>query len=194
MRIKDSGRKYGTITILFHWVTAIVMIGMFILGYWMRTLDYYSPYYQSAPRIHESIGLLMFVFVPLFLFWRLGNRNPDDSHLKDYERLTAGIVKKLLYLLMLMLLVSGYLLSTIGDTPVQLFNWFTIPAFITIDESKLLVGKIHEYFAYILMLFAAIHGAAALKHHFIDKDDTLARMLPNLNPKDIQETTKKEDK
>ena len=187
MELKDSSKKYGWFSKLLHWVVALTMIGLFVLGYWMRTLDYYSPYYQTAPHIHESIGLLMFIVVPAFMIWRYRNANPSDEHLKPYERLLAGMMKKTLYLIMFALLVTGYLLATVGDASVALFNWFEIPAMVTINDSKLLVGNLHEYFAYILMALAAFHAAAALKHHFIDRDDTLKRILPFTKIQEPQE-------
>lgn len=192
MDLKDSISKYGWLSKLLHWVIAFTMFGLFFLGYWMRTLDYYSPYYQTAPHIHESIGLLMFIVVPVFMIWRYRNKNPSDKHLKPYERLLAGMMKKTLYLLMLVLLITGYLLATVGDTPVAVFNWFEIPALFIINDSKLLVGNLHEYFAYILMVFAVFHASAALKHHFVDRDNTLKRILPFIKIQETQEKTNKD--
>ncbi|HRW28404.1 MAG: cytochrome b [Alphaproteobacteria bacterium] len=178
MNLKDTEKKYGAFSKLLHWGVALTIVGMFALGYWMRTLDYYSKWYMKAPHIHESVGLLLFIVVPIFLFWRLKNQNPDDSYLKPYEKLTSGLMKIALYVLMIALLISGYLISTAGDTPVALFNWIELPALITVNESKVLIGNIHQYMAYFIILLAIIHALAAFKHHFIDKDKTLSRMLP----------------
>ncbi len=187
MSLKDTGRSYGWASQLLHWGVALSMIGMFILGYWMRTLDYYSPYYQTAPHIHESIGMLLFIFVPLFLYWRYRNSNPSDDHLKPYERTMASIMKKTLYLIMFALLFTGYLLATLGNTAVEIFNWVSIPAVLDVDDEKLLVGNIHEYLSYLLMGLAVIHAGAALKHHILDKDDTLKRILPFYDNQETQE-------
>ena len=178
MALKDSKNNYGLITKLLHWTVAIMIIGLFALGYWMRTLDYYSTWYQKAPHIHESVGLILFILVPFFLIWRARNKTPDESHLKPYERVSASFMKKALYLLMFAILCTGYLMSTAGNTPVDFFDIGSVPATLQFDDSKLLIGNLHRYFAYAVIGFAVFHAIAALKHHFIEKDDTLKRMLP----------------
>lgn len=113
MPFKDTTKKYGSPSKLLHWGIAISIIAMFILGYWMRTLDYYSQWYQTAPHIHESMGLLLFFFIPIFLVWRAYNKNSDNSNLNKFERLAAGLMKKTLYILMFAILV----LYLISNTP-----------------------------------------------------------------------------
>ncbi|MCC3859844.1 cytochrome b [Pseudemcibacter aquimaris] len=181
--MKDTNKKYGPLSKLLHWVVGIGVIGLFGLGYWMRTLDYYSAWYQKAPYIHEGVGLIMLVLVPIMLIWRLKNTNPDDSHLSSFEKLSAGLMKKALYLLMAIILVTGYLISSAGDTPINFFDLFEVPAIFTVNDSKVFIGNLHQYFAYAIMGFVALHALAALKHHFIDKDDTLKRMLPFIKVK-----------
>lgn len=178
MQLNDDEKKFGWLSKLLHWGVAISIIGMFALGYWMRTLDYYSAWYQKAPHIHESIGLLLFIVIPVFYLWRLKNKNPDDSYLKTYERIAASFMKKLLYTMMIAILITGYLISSAGDTPVKLFDWFSVPSLITVNESKVLIGNLHQYFAYFIIALAVFHALAAFKHHFLDKDNTLRRMLP----------------
>ncbi|MDG1707372.1 MAG: cytochrome b [Emcibacteraceae bacterium] len=183
MDLKDNNKKYGSFSKLLHWGVGLSVIGLFALGYWMRTLDYYSAWYQKAPHYHESVGLLLILFVPVMLLWRLGNKNPNDDYLKPIEKFAAGLMKKALYLMMFAILVTGYLISSAGDTSIKLFNWFEVPAIITVNDSKVFIGNLHQYFAYCIMGLVALHAFAALKHHFIDKDSTLKKMLPFINIK-----------
>lgn len=178
MALKDTENNYGLITKFLHWGIAIIIIGLFALGYWMRTLDYYSAWYQRAPHIHESIGLILFVLVPFFLVWCVRNKTPDQSYLKSYEQVSASLMKKALYLLIFAILCTGYLMSTAGNAPVDFFDIGSVPATLQFDDKKLLIGNLHRYFAYAIIGFAVLHALAALKHHFIEKDDTLRRMLP----------------
>ncbi|MDG1859930.1 MAG: cytochrome b [Emcibacteraceae bacterium] len=183
MELKDDNKKYGTLSKLLHWGVGLAVIGLFVLGYWMRTLDYYSSWYQKAPHLHESVGLLLILLVPVMILWRLRNKNPSDDHLNSFEKLASGLMKKTLYAVMLAILVTGYLISSAGDTSIALFNWFDVPAIFTVNESKVFIGNLHQYFAYLIMVLVAFHALAALKHHYINKDSTLKRMLPFINIK-----------
>jgi cytochrome b561 len=92
--------------------------------------------------------------------------------------IAAKIAHALLYLLLLITLISGYLISTADGRAIELFNLINIPALpFAIDNQEDLAGLIHFIVATILISLAAIHAIAALKHHFIDKDITLKRML-----------------
>ena len=75
-------------------------------------------------------------------------------------------------------MVSGYLISTADGRPIAVFDWFEVPALITsIPDQADVAGLIHEYLAWALLIFSAVHALAALKHHFIDRDPTLKRMF-----------------
>ena len=80
--------------------------------------------------------------------------------------------------MMLLIPVTGYLISTSAGKPIQLFNWFALPAVIDVDEElRDLAITVHYYLAYATLFLVLGHAGAALKHHFINKDDTLKRML-----------------
>ncbi len=178
MTLRDTNKKFGSLSKTLHWVVAFSMIGMFCLGYWMRGLDYYNAWYLKAPHIHESIGLLLCIVIIFFLFWRLNNENPDDSDLKPLERLGGKIMKISLYIMMFSIFITGYLISSAGDNSIDVFNWFTVPASLDINQNKVLVGQLHQYFAYFIMTLTLVHLGAALKHHFVDNNDILKRIIP----------------
>lgn len=76
------------------------------------------------------------------------------------------------------MIISGYLISTADERPIEVFGWFSVPSFGSfIDNQEDIAGTIHEWLAYVLIALASVHALAALKHHFIDKDNTLKRML-----------------
>lgn len=179
MRWRNTPSTYGLVSILLHWLLALVILGLFFLGDWMIDLNYYSPYYHKAPFIHKSLGALLLFFMLLRLAWRLFTPQPEaiETH-SSLIQLASRAGHLILYLLIFGILLSGYLLSTAKGDPINVFNLFSLPATITsIPNQADLAGDIHKILAWTLMLVIAGHALAALKHHFIDKDATLKRML-----------------
>ncbi|WP_163834875.1 cytochrome b [Spartinivicinus ruber] len=179
MHIKNTPKQYGLVSILLHWLTAITIIGLFALGLYMVELDYYDPWYKKGPDIHKSIGLLLLAVFIIRAGWRLFTNAPKplETH-QAWERLLAHLTHITLYLLILLVIFSGYLISTADGRSVSVFGWFEVPALITgIDQLESYAGAVHYYLAFILIGLASLHGLAAIKHHVLDKDDTLRRML-----------------
>ncbi len=176
MPIRDTREGYGAVSRLFHWLMALAIFAMFGLGLWMSGLDYYSPYYHSAPSLHKSVGILLLIALVLRFGWRLASVRPDDDDLAPWERTAARVVHWGFYPLLLALMVSGYLISTADGRPIEVFGWFSVPS---PGENKGLedtAGAVHTILAYLTMALAAVHAAAALKHHVIDRGASLRRM------------------
>ena len=177
--LKDTTAQYGWVTIVIHWLMAAVILGLFTLGWYMVDLTYYDSLYRTLPFIHKSVGILL---AGIFLFrfvWKIINPStkpvPGTSPL---EQLAAKLVHWLFYLLITLTVVSGYLISTADNSSISVFDIFRVPATITgIPEQEDNAGLVHEILAYILMAMVVLHAAAALKHHFINRDQTLRRML-----------------
>ncbi|ART82370.1 cytochrome b [Oceanisphaera profunda] len=171
--------KYSVPMRMLHWLTALLIIGLFAVGLWMRSLSYYDSLYQILPFWHKSVGFLLLLLVMLRLVVRFSSQHPAalPSH-KWWERRVAGATVGLLYGLMFGMFISGYLIATADDRPASFFGWFDIPVLITaFPNQEDVAGLIHEYCAWALIGLSALHGLAALKHHFLDKDVTLKRML-----------------
>lgn len=179
MKIKNSSNGFGLITILIHWLMAFIIIALFVVGKYMVDLDYYDPYYHIAPWWHKSFGLLIAALLILRIIWRISNQKVEElQSYKPLEIQAAKIMQYLLYLLILFCCISGYMISTAEDAGVSFFDWFDVPALISNGEQQAdFAGEIHEYATTVLIILAALHALAALKHHFIDKDKTLIRML-----------------
>ncbi|MFE8072194.1 cytochrome b [Marinobacteraceae bacterium S3BR75-40.1] len=171
--------RYGVIPIALHWVTAVAVVALFAAGLYMVELDYYHPWYNALPHWHRSIGLLLAMLVLLRLVVRACSRPPEPmvEH-SAFERVAAPIAHAVLYLLLLAMFASGYLLSTAEGRGIAVFNWFEVPAATgPVDGMEDSAGEVHEWVAWSLIVLAGGHALAALKHHFIDKDRTLMRML-----------------
>jgi cytochrome b561 len=176
MLIRDVTSGYGIVTRLMHWLMAVAIVAMFILGVWMRELDYSSPYYNLAPDIHRSAGMLLLFLLVLRFVWRLANVKPDDAELSRFEARVSKIVHAGFYPLMFALMVSGYMISTADGQPISVFGWFDVPSLIQGEGQEDAAGLVHEVLAYATIALSAVHAIAALKHHFVDQNHILTRM------------------
>ena len=179
MNWNNSTQHWGLISIFMHWLTAISVITLFVLGLWMVELTYYDDWYRSAPHIHKSVGLLLFFFTISRIIWHRYNKKPLPlTNHSQLEQQLAKIVHWTLYILLFSLMFSGYLISTADGRAIELFNWFSIPAIISgITGQEDIAGKIHYILAMSLIVVTCLHALGAIKHHFIDKDKTLSRIL-----------------
>ena len=179
MKIRNTEDSFGLVTILIHWIMAIIIIGLFVLGKYMMDLDYYDSNYHDAPWWHKSFVLLVAILFLLRLLWRLNNT--AVKHVlssKKYEIKLAKTMQTSLYILIFTCCISGVLISTAEDAGISFFDWFKLPAFISQGKQQAeLAGEIHEYTTFALIVLAVFHALAALKHHFLDKDKTLIRIL-----------------
>jgi cytochrome b561 len=179
MRWRNHQNGYGLIAIALHWSIAVLVITLFALGLWMTGLDYYDPWYRRAPDLHRGFGILAGLLVCLRLIWRMVDRRPGVVPGRSaIEKALSSQAHRLLAVWPLLLVVSGYLISTADGRALSVFGWFQIPALVTgIDNLEDLAGDIHLALAIGLMALAAIHAGAAFKHQFIGRDGTLMRML-----------------
>ena len=176
--IKNSTTQYGVMAKILHWVSALAVIALFILGFWMVDLTYYSQWYKTAPLWHKSVGILLFIVSFFRVFWRFYDSAPQPlaSHSKQVK-LASTLVHKAIYVLLFSLLTSGYLISTADGRAIEVFNWFNVPGLGELFSNQAdIAGLIHEYIAYTLIGLSLLHALAAIKHHVIDKDETLKRM------------------
>jgi cytochrome b561 len=177
--LRNSQHTYGLVAVLLHWLVAVAVVGMFVLGLWMVDLTYYSDWYRTAPAIHKGIGVLLFIAVAVRLGWRIVGRQPERlaSHSALAQR-AAGIAHALLYTLLFAVMLSGYLISTADGRPIDVFGLFSVPASIRdLPNQADIAGAVHLVLAITLVSLAGIHALAALKHHIVDRDRTLLRML-----------------
>ncbi|WP_283182011.1 MULTISPECIES: cytochrome b [unclassified Pseudomonas] len=179
MQLRNSSSRYGWVSIFMHWGVALVVFGLFALGLWMVGLDYYSTWRKDAPDLHKSIGLVLLAVMVLRVLWRF--ISPPPPVLESYNRVTrigAKFGHSFLYLSLFAVMIAGYLISTADGVGIPVFGLIEVPALISgLPDQADTAGVIHLYLAWALVIFSGLHALAALKHHFIDRDATLARML-----------------
>lgn len=177
---KNSEKGYGLVAITIHWLMAILVFGLFGLGLYMVELSYYDAWYKGSLDLHKSIGAFLAILLLVRIFWRLVNVTPKsaDANAKQIEVKAAHYAHISLYFLMALIMVSGYLISTADGRAINIFALVSIPALpFSFDNQEDIFGEIHFYLAWILVFVSMAHALAAMKHHFINRNNTLMRML-----------------
>ena len=180
MQIGNSQKTYGLVSIALHWVMAVALIGMYFSGDYMVGLEYYDALYHTLPKWHKAVGVTLGALLLVRLAWMYAQPRPlpASSHAPELTHLAAKLGHVALYGLLLVMLVSGYLISTAKGHGVNVFGLFELPALL--PESKErgeLAGEVHEIAGTVFILLVGVHALAAFIHHFYWKDNTLTRML-----------------
>ena len=175
----DNKRVFDGPTILLNWVIAVLVLLLFFVAIWMVELDYYDPWYHRAPWWHKSIGIFVMALLALRWLWQsFHDKSVSLLAAGSWEEKLSSLVHHLLNFLVVLIGVSGYFIVTAKGQSLVVFDWFSIPALLQdIANLEDWAGEVHYYLAYGLMGLVVVHILAALKHHFVDKDAVLLRML-----------------
>lgn len=181
MMLRNNEVSYGWVSIVIHWICAITIFFLFGLGLYMVELSYYDAWYKGSLDLHKSIGITLF-FVWMFrIVWRLSNKVPKvetRSRLEKFEHMAAHSMHMALYVVVVCLMVSGYLISTADGRGISVFSFFEIPALPSaVENQEDLAGDAHWLLAWSLIAMVSVHALAALKHHLFDKDETLKKII-----------------
>ena len=163
----------------FHWSTAFLILLMFVLG-WLAVSYPMSPTKIQLFNLHKSMGLFILVWVLLRLCWRLGHPAPAlPAEMSCPGRLAVHVSHSGLYLLMVAMPFSGWVINSAADFPLKWFGLFRVPQLVGPDEAiQTAAEQVHYMLFWILLGMVALHAAAALHHHLVRKNDVLIRMLP----------------
>jgi cytochrome b561 len=170
--------RYSNTAIFLHWLMALMVLGLIAVGFYM-TNQRASPSVFKLYMTHKSVGLTVLALVLVRLLWRWRVSPPPLPPMPSWQRTASRVSHGLLYLLMLLMPLSGWLMNSASGTPMRYFSWFKVPQLIARNPEQLALWKtVHNVAAIALCALIAIHLLAAIKHHFIDKDGLLYRMLP----------------
>jgi cytochrome b561 len=181
-QISNSSQRYGLVAIVLHWLMALLLVALVLLGLYIVSLPDagFDKHKITLILLHKELGLIAMMLAALRLAWRIGNVLPAlVATLPDWQKITARFVHLSFYGLMLALPISGWLMSSAAAIPVSFLGLFDLPDLIGHDEllfRSLIV--IHRWLAYALIACLLVHAGAALAHHLVFKDDTLKKMLP----------------
>lgn len=184
MQWRNSPSRWGVVAQTLHWTIALAVIGLALVGLLMQELPN-SPQKLQVYALHKSVGLTVLVLVVLRLGWRLVDRRPAAPPGQPrWQRGLAAATHGLLYLLLLAMPLTGWLYNSASNFPLRWFGLVRIPPLAAADpDLKALAQDLHSAGFYLLAVLFALHVGAALKHHYLDRDRTLAAMLP-FQPRD----------
>lgn len=171
--------RYTHTAIALHWISALLICAAFPLGVYMQDLPL-SPTKLRLYSYHKWIGVSVFALALARVLWRLTHpAPPPPAHTPLWQRRAAASVHAALYALMVSIPLSGWLASSAKGVPTVWFGVLRLPDLVGKDEA---LGEslrlLHLTLNYTLLGLVLAHVAAALKHHFVDGDDVLRRMLP----------------
>lgn len=177
---RSLGREsYSGTAIALHWLVALLVFASFPLGVYMHELAL-SPLKLKLISCHKWLGVTIFLLTVVRIAWRTTHNPPPlPETIPHWQRFAAAIMHLMLYVLLLTIPVSGWLMSSAKGFTVVYLGLVQLPDLV--DKDKVLgdmLTEVHEMLNLGLLVLVAMHVAAALKHHFIEHDATLHRMLP----------------
>lgn len=177
--LRNTLEKWGSVAKALHWLVVLLVIGQFALASIAEDLPLGMQKIALLAR-HKSLGITILALAAARVPWRLLNPTPaPPAHSKTWERRLAGSVHVGLYASLFLLPLSGWMMSSARNFPVSWFGLVTLPDLVGADPRRYeLLHDVHEALATLLLAFAAAHVVGALRHHFLQKDDVLRRMLP----------------
>jgi cytochrome b561 len=196
--MNNTVQRYTKTAIILHWVVGLLIIAMLALGLWMSGLPKDAPktatfdlfnwglYTVTLPEpvsvrtfyfnLHKSIGITVMALILLRIFWRLTHVVPAfPDTMKGWEKILADLGHKALYVMMVVLPLSGFIMSIYSKWGIL---WFGLPLVDGLDNPQLrdFFKAVHEISAWIILALIVVHVAAAIKHKLIDKDEVMKRM------------------
>ncbi len=179
MQIRNDQQRYGAVAQLLHWSIVVLIITQFSLAFKAGGLPL-GPAKIAVLAQHKSFGMTIFALAVLRLIWRLVNPVPAMPQTTvRWQRIAAHLSHGALYALILITPLFGWMMSSARNFPVSWFGVFTFPDLVQPDQARYeFFHEMHEILALTLAGIALLHVAAALKHHFFDRDNVLRRMLP----------------
>ncbi|HEY3595996.1 MAG TPA: cytochrome b [Paraburkholderia sp.] len=172
--------SYTRTAIAFHWLIALLIVCGFSLGWVMTDIPGFTPTKLRYFSWHKWIGVTVFALALLRILWRATHGAPPlPRRMAAWQRVAAHVTHLLLYCLMVLIPLSGYLYSSAANVPVVYLGLVPLPRLIAPDPTlKVVLKTVHIALNYTLLVLVALHVAAAIKHQWLDRDGLLSRMIP----------------
>ena len=172
---RDAG--YGVVAKALHWLVAAILVGQFALG-WLMPPVRRNMEPGLAMHTHISIGIVVLALIVVRLLWRFSHPVPPEPGLPKWQRYASTTVHWLLYLLVLVNTLTGWLYASARGWQLAFFGLFPLPALVPQGNSiGRALGGLHESLVWVLLAVIAIHVCAALVHAFVYRDSVMQRML-----------------
>jgi cytochrome b561 len=171
--------RYDAVEITFHWVTALLVITLYLLAQIWSFIHRGAPSRLEMQSIHVSLGICLAAVLVLRIAWRVGPGRRLPPATSGITEIASECVHYALYLLLVTVVTLGFCFRWSQHVPLSFFGWFVIPAPYPFSQSQApLIGELHYWVATTIVVLAGGHACAALFHHHILHDGVLRRMLP----------------
>lgn len=181
--VKNAPSRYGSISQLLHWCTAIVVLVAFLYGPGGSEQRVYSAAHEFDRRLHETLGLCVFALTLIRLLWRSFAARPAAPPVSRWMIVLSKVIQWALYLLLLGLPLTAITGAWLEGHPLTLLAGTDIPPwFGASHDMGAIIATIHSWLGDVIMWLAGLHALAAIFHHVILKDDVLVTMLPRWLP------------
>jgi cytochrome b561 len=174
---QSTPERYTRTAILLHWLIATLILCAFAVGWFMTSLTI-SPLRLRLVNWHKWIGISILLLMVLRALWRLTHAAPAFLPMPRWQRRIAHGLHGTLYVLLFALPISGWVYSNAAGYPVVYFGLVRLPTLV--EKDKVLsqtLHRLHHMIGWLLLIAVGLHLLAVVKHHFIDRDGTLSRML-----------------
>lgn len=196
MSLTNTPQTYGSVAKTFHWLTALLILTLIPLGIFANDLPYDTSEELARKAwffsLHKTLGITVFFVALARIFWAILQPKPASLHPeRRAETFLAATVHWLLYGSLVLVPLSGWVhhASTAGFAPIWWPFGQNLPFVPTSDSLAAVTAGLHKVFELVLIGSIALHVAGALKHHFVDKDVTLLRMLPGRPSVSVEESS-----
>lgn len=179
MTLRNTIRSWGSLSKTLHWLIVLLIINQWVIAERAEALPLGVAKLQALSW-HKSFGMTIFALALIRLVWRWLNPVPTlEGKAKGWERMLAHLSHLLLYALIFAMPLTGWLMSSARNFPVSWFGLFQFPDLVSPDKVLFeRMNSLHGTLFAVLVVVALLHIAGALKHHFVDRNDVLKRMLP----------------
>ena len=175
--MRGTSPRYGAASQAFHWLSAILVLAAFVLSKGDQD-SLYSEGADGLRRVHEAIGMLVFIVVMLQLFWRLIDGTPAKPPMPRWMAAASKLVRFALYALLISIPATAVLGTWLVGIPVTLPGFDIAPPMAKVRGLGQAIMKIHTTLGNAILWVAGVHAAAALFHHFFLRDEVLRSMVP----------------
>lgn len=176
MTLRNTETHWGWPSKVLHWLTAVLILIQIPLGFYAEEIKL-SPLKLDLFVWHKSLGMLILLLAIERLLWRITGTIPKTADASSLQRRLAQLAHATLYVLMIALPISGWIISSAANIPTKLFWLIELPAITGPDEAlKSLAAEAHKVCVFLLIAILVAHIGAALRHHFIMRDSILKRM------------------
>lgn len=179
MTLRNTTTAWGSLSKALHWLIVLLIITQWVIASRADSLPLGLAKLQALAW-HKSFGITILVLALLRLAWRLMNPTPQLATVtRPWERMLAHVSHFLLYGLLFAIPLTGWMMSSARNFPVSWFKLVQLPDLVAPSQQTYqLMHSLHGSLNLALFVIALLHIAGALKHHFIDRNDVLKRMLP----------------